>query len=765
MPLNSSTPQLVHTNQKARYRRWRRPLLLAGCFIALVGCEQNTRPQAPQTTAQAAAKPLVINLDLSVSKSTSTATPKAPESKQVNSQQTDQGSVSTTSQAALAAEAAAQLEAALAAQQKQGQEAKPALEIPAINTVADSNEEDSVQLTSNLVATPATKTPIDINQLARQQQLLDLANSMLAKDYVDLSLSLLQDIDMALLSPDYLGSYLESMAESHLRSGDSFNALAWLHKAEALAPALNQAAQHKRLGLFQKAYADNEQFLDAALTAISLAAYLPTSTAAEQLLASNNAIWELLMQVPNMQLHARLQSPLHPLARAWLGLALSTENLITLEQQQQAILVWQLTNPLHPASLRLPSVLANLSDFQTKQAQKLALLLPTSGPLGKLGQAVIDGFMANYYQTMAQCETPCSLVPQLVFINSHEIDDWPTLFADLEAQQVDLIIGPLAKTKVDSLNAFTQRRIPTLALNYLSSSQDSGLPVQDADIDSQLLEELEAIAKQASPASGNNSNKQETNQEALFQFGLSLEDVARQLATQGHRQGFKQALIIQADTSWAQRASITFQQEWQLLGGRIAGKIDYTGNGDYADSISKVLHIDDSKMRRRSIQKLIGEKVKFEPRRRQDVDLIVLLGLPKDVRQLMPTLAFHHAAKVTVYATHHAYQGATDTTRDRDLNNLYFSDIPWMLEADETTHLVQTTWPNRQRYSRLFALGADAYRLYPRLEQMQIFNATRVQGTTGLLKLEDDKRITANLTWARFKNGQPQVHQGAHELQ
>ena len=762
MPLNSATIQLINITKKARNGFWCRPLLLAGCFIALVGCEQNTRPQAAPTTAQTSTKPLVINLDLVTANASNTGIPKAQTNNQDNDQKTLQSTASTSQLVTPTAELSSKLETELASQLEQ--QSTPNLDLTPQAPTHDSDKASSVQVTNNPESTAVTRGPIDINQLARQKQLLDLANSMLDKGYVDLSLSLLQDIDITLLSPDYLGTYLESMAASHLRSGDSFNALAWLHKADALAPALNQVAQHKRLTLFQQAYHDNDQFLEAALTAISLAAYLPPSTASAQLLASNNDIWELLMQVPNMQLHARLQSPLHPLAKAWLELALSTENLITLEQQQQAILAWQLTNPLHPASLRLPSVLSNLSDLQAKQAQKLALLLPTSGPLGKLGQAVIDGFMANYYQTLAQCENPCSLVPQLVFINSHEVDDWPTLFTQLEEQQVDLIIGPLAKTKVDSLNAFTQRSIQTLALNYLSSAQDAGHQGQDTDIDSQLLEELEAIAEQVNPASGS-TNSDNNSQEVLFQFGLSLEDEARQLATQGHRQGFKQALIIQADTSWAQRASITFQQEWQLLGGRIAGKIDYIGNGDYADSISKVLHIDDSKARRSSIQKLIGEKVKFEPRRRQDVDLIVLLGLPKDVRQLMPTLAFHHAAKVTTYSTHHAYQGPTETTRDRDLNNLYFSDIPWMLEADETTHLVQKTWPNRQRYSRLFALGADSYRLYPRLEQMQIFNATRVHGTTGLLKLEDDNRITANLTWARFSNGQPQVHQGAHELQ
>ena len=159
-----------------------------------------------------------------------------------------------------------------------------------------------------------------------------------------------------------------------------------------------------------------------------------------------------------------------------------------------------------------------------------------------------------------------------------------------------------------------------------------------------------------------------------------------------------------------------------------------------------------------------GRPARARPRPGQDVNLVVILALPQDARQLVPTLAFHHAANIPVFASHHAYQGPTETTRDRDLNNVYFSDLPWMLEADDTVNSVQNVWPNRQRYNRLFALGADAFRLFPRLEQMQMFPATRVRGLTGLLRLEDDA-IKSTLSWARFRNGHPQVQQGAHDIE
>ncbi len=762
-------------NTQYRVRRaLKRLLVIVGCITLLAGCEPNTRPQQSQTSAPApilepsptleanptpesisaskpkpTPEPLVINLDLTTAQYNDQVTPEA----------VAQAPAAPTEVSVIVIEADMQetLQPTQDQVQVQVQEQDQTTQQPI--TEENAATEDTAPVVNNEVVPEMTR-------LARQEQLLYLANSMLEKGYVDLSLSLLQEIDMTLLPPASLGPYLEGMATSHLRKGDSFTALEWLHKASILAPVTSPASKHKRLTLLQQAYHQNEQFLQAALTAIELAANQQQATQEkEQRLNNNDYIWALLMQTPKMQLQTRLQSPLSVTAKAWLELALDIDSLITLGQQQQAIRKWQSANPLHPASIHLPRALSNLPDFGAQQAQKLALLLPTSGPHGKLGQAVIDGFMANYYQAIAQCPAPCTQTPHLMFINSHEVNDWPALFAQLEEQQVELVIGPLAKDKVDSLNTYQARRIPTLALNYLSADENQPSLANMADVDVRIQQHVARIDK---PASANYIATQTTenpSQHTFFQFGLSLEDEARQLATQGHHQGLKQALIIHANTQWAQRVSDTFTQQWQHLGGKIAAKVSYTGNGDYADSISKVLLIDNSKQRRRDLQKLINNNVKFESRRRQDIDLIVLLGMPKDVRQLMPTLAFHHAAEVAVFATHHAYQGPTKTTRDRDLNKMYISDIPWMLEPDEVTHQVQATWPDRQRYSRLFALGADAYRLYPRLQQMQAFDATRVRGTTGLLKLDANNRITANLSWARFRNGQPVVRKGAHELQ
>jgi outer membrane PBP1 activator LpoA protein len=782
MTFNSSPLILIKLAQSLGAKRYCHYLMGLVCLVIISGCQTNTQPQAtsapsisvetePTSTPIPAAPPpsqpaqdaLVIHLDMTPQKPEA-AKPKIAEITELD-----------TTVAMTKVEVAAEIvEVADHVPVEKITSANiPNRSTKLVSTKTQESDSPVVHKSVSALApkedpasiakAPETNTapkPPAISPAQQQQQLLDLADSMLAAGYIDLSLGLLEQIEVEKLPPQSLSRYFASMATSYLQSGDSNAALEILEQAQDLDPNPDRANQNQRLTLLQQAYTDNQQFLSAALTAIAITnrygSKLQTSDVSS---ANHDVIWDLLMQVSNQQLKTRLNSPIEPNAKAWLELALSTQGLLNLDQQQAAIMAWQLQYPLHAAALDLPKALAKLVELKPRENQKLALLLPTSGPLGKLGQAVIDGFMANYYQAMTQCEQPCNSLPQLEFINSDRVADWQQLYYDLEDQNVDLVIGPLDKAKVDLINELPERNITTLALNFIRNDNlDHGLTdplLTETQVDWSIASYYpeQVLGTDTEPEPEPNTVSQNT----LFQFSLSIEEEARQLATRGHNQGLHQALIIAANSDWSQRASKAFQQQWQALGGQVTGQVSFTGDGDHADSISQVLLTDTSKLRRKELQKTIATNVKFEPRRRQDVDLVVILALPEDARQLMPTLAFHHAGDITVYATHHAYQGPTKTTRDRDLNRLYFSDIPWMLEPDTVAQQVAAIWPNSQRYSRLFALGADAFLLYPRLQQMQIFSTTKLEGMTGLLRLDEQNRITANLTWARFQRGQPKV--------
>lgn len=780
MTFNSSPLILIKLAQGLAAKRYWHYLMGLVCLVIISGCQTNTQPQAtsapsmsvepePISTPIPEAPPpsqptqdaLVIHLDMTPQKP-EVAKPKIAEIAELDT-------TVAIAEVEVEAEIVQVADHVSAEKVASGNIPNGPAEL-APNKIENTDAQDAPQSAAgqaseenktSIVATPKKNTapkPPAISPAQQQQQLLDLAESMLAAGYVDLSLGLLEQIEVEKLPSQSLSRYFASMATSYLQSGNSNAALEILEQAKVLDPNPDMASQNQRLILLQQAYTDNQQFLSAALTAIAITNRHGSETEASDTSSANHdVIWDLLMQVSNQQLKTRLNSPIEPNAKAWLQLALSTQGLLNLDQQQAAIMAWQLQYPLHAAALDLPKALAKLVQLKPRENQKLALLLPTSGPLGKLGQAVIDGFMANYYQAMAQCEQPCNSLPQLEFINSDKVENWQQLYYDLEDQNVDLVIGPLDKTKVDLINELPERNITTLALNFIRNDNldhsltDTLLTETQVDWSIASYYPEQVLAPQPEPESNT------VSQNTLFQFSLSIEEEARQLATRGHNQGLRQALIIAANSDWSQRASKAFQQQWQALGGQVTGHVSFTGDGDHADSISQVLLTDTSKLRRKELQKTIATNVKFEPRRRQDVDLVVILALPEDARQLMPTLAFHHAGDITVYATHHAYQGPTTSTRDRDLNRLYFSDIPWMLEPDTVAQQVATIWPNSQRYSRLFALGADAFLLYPRLQQMQIFSTTKLEGMTGLLRIDEQNRITANLTWARFQRGQPKV--------
>jgi uncharacterized protein len=89
-----------------------------------------------------------------------------------------------------------------------------------------------------------------------------------------------------------------------------------------------------------------------------------------------------------------------------------------------------------------------------------------------------------------------------------------------------------------------------------------------------------------------------------------------------------------------------------------------------------------------------------------------------------------------------------------------FPDMPWILGgdlADAVRNALQTAYPNGggPRRNRLFAFGFDAYRVATALQN----GATNIQveGLTGRLTLDPDRRIHRELAWAQIHNGELKV--------
>ena len=542
--------------------------------------------------------------------------------------------------------------------------------------------------------------------------LLDMAEQVLALGYAQSSARILNQIDLGLVPKNQLSRYLEAKAESQLKLGDSFGAITWLQQAQVLTPDTDPQARTKLLVLKAESYEANGLSLAAANALIALS-QLPTTIEPSQY---NERIWMALTKVNAQALDLQVTGADNDVNRAWYTLALIPLVHHDMELQLSSVKQWQQQWPLHPASLSLPGALASLTDLRATQPQRIALAMPLYGRLGKVGQAVVDGFMMARFEA----QKTSAMIPYIKVYDTSSLNSLDGLYRQAAADQIDIIIGPLDKDKVIQLSQKDALTIPTLALNYIPLGGRSNVT---------------------------------TN---LIQFGLAVEDEASQLADRSLAEGHKRIIVLHQDQPWATKAAQHFSTSWTSLGGEIATQVSFSGAGDHSESITQALLINQSHERAKLLKKHLsgsGNKVKFEPRRRQDVDAIVLFALPSDGRQIIPTLAFHYAADLPVYASHHIYQGPTSTSRDRDLEKVIFTELPWLIEQPEIQQKFSQKWPDRDRYTRLFAIGVDAYRLFPRLQQLQAFNNSRVHGVTGLLQMNSQGRIFTHSSWGQFRAG------------
>ena len=179
---------------------------------------------------------------------------------------------------------------------------------------------------------------------------------------------------------------------------------------------------------------------------------------------------------------------------------------------------------------------------------------------------------------------------------------------------------------------------------------------------------------------------------------------------------------------------------------------------DYADVITPLLGLSASEQRYKKVSQTLGIPAEFEPRRRHDLDLIFLAARPNKARQLVPQFKYHRSGLLPIITTSHAYSGHENTQQDIDLNGLFINDIPWAFPAlarEDYTYqaLIQQRSASFERLLRLYALGADAYRLSRELNRLSHSPTLSFQGATGALSIDDNGYVNRQLNWGTFSDG------------
>lgn len=464
--------------------------------------------------------------------------------------------------------------------------------------------------------------------------------------------------------------------------------------------------QAEYLLLAAKFHSTEQRYLPASKMLLSLLqqpAVTPPTEAAQLL-------WQNLSALSDSQLES-LRTNASNNTLGWLNLAqLSRRYIGQPEALQQAFTEWQQRYPALAADNMLPAAVKQLFALTPYQPNRIGVLLPLSGQFRQHAQAVQYGILAAASQRNTS---------QLVFIDSQQ--DTAALQQQLTQQQVDFVIGPLLKPQVDSISQQTDWHWPTLFLNSKDARQD-------------------AAAEQ-------------------FYFALSMEDEASQMAQLFARKNYRRPVVITASSNINQRMLQRFVSEWQQLGNAAPEHYQFNAKEDLDSLINSLLETNHSRERVKQISNLISEKLEADPHSRLDIDAIYLIADPVQTRLFKPFVDVSVspvAPKIPVYASSRSHSTSLDSTDQRDLNGLTFTEMPWMLGEQSSMALrqqyQQTFSEQDETLQRLFAMGYDAYQMIGSLRQQQQLPAAVFPGLTGQLRLAADGSLVRQLSWASYRN-------------
>ena len=542
----------------------------------------------------------------------------------------------------------------------------------------------------------------------------EAAQILLALGQKENAYNVLDSIDISLLPPSMRFNIAKLKAEAAIEQNQPEAALEYLSALQANSQTgLPKEQEIVFLELQAQAY-KQQKALFAEVKSLTKLSLILESNQAKQTI--HDEIWNrLLMLDPTTRATLLRQGNNSYYEQGWLELINELSNNKQLDTQHQAISNWATLWEAHPARTLPPSALSGLSK-QSYSANKIAVLLPLEGKFAKAAAAIKEGILMAHFRQ----QQPGKPSPELLFLNSEVINTPIQLQAILSEQQIDLVIGPLSKDYVTTLASDGHISTPILALNYADDQ----------------------------------------NREGFYQFGLSTDDEAKQIAAQAWNDGIRNAAILTPKSKWGEKVETAFREHFSALGGNIVTAHNFGATEDFSADIGTFLGTDISKQRYKQVRQAIyTRKIEFEEHRRQDIDAIILTALPNDARQLTPILAFNFAGDLPIYATSHLFSGTNDPIQDQDLNRIKFLGTPWSLKPPSQNKVLisQQRTDTNSRFGRLYALGLDAYRIYPYLQQLSALPGTEIDGETGKLSINPNGKVNRKLVWAEYKEGTPQL--------
>ena len=272
----------------------------------------------------------------------------------------------------------------------------------------------------------------------------------------------------------------------------------------------------------------------------------------------------------------------------------------------------------------------------------------------------------------------------------------------------DFVVGPLAREQVSALFAESDLGVPVLALNRGTSP----------------------------PPPGNAS------------FSLAPEDEGAAAAQRLLAKNLHRAIAITGNDDAAKRALGAFRDAYAQRGGEIAAEITLSGSGpDYGASLKQALAS-------------AGDRY----------DAIFLALKAAQARLVATQLSTAGFRLVPRVSTSLILSGGGSPRLDQELDGIEYPELTWLLDPvaglPDAAGIGTKLGSARGGGARLYAFGADAYRLSAYLESLALQPGSVVRGATGNLSLDGFGNIQRAPEWAVFSGGRARpAGDGALEMQ
>lgn len=494
-----------------------------------------------------------------------------------------------------------------------------------------------------------------------------------------------------------------ALGEHHL---DEALGLLAVPPSPTTAPALRRRYHELRAEIWR----GHERWVDSAEECIRID---PLLTSEPERLSNQLSILQDLSHVSPDILEI-LQPGTPPLLRGWLELArLLRDPDLMPNEAASLVAVWREQFPQHPA---LPEIeiayLARLPE-RAFHPRQIAVLLPANPRLLGATEAIRDGLLAAYF------EQPANKRPRLRFHDTQEPAAVRGIYEQALTEGADVVFGPLEKDEVEMLARSGGLKIPVLAFNQL-------------------------------PAGASAPRN-------FYQFALTPEDEAIQVAQQARNQGYQRALIFYPSGEWGERLAGRFRETWEIQGGLVPAQQSYDPQAkDVSRSLRALLKLPEKAPPSAANQ---AAPLADEPQIRQDADCLFLVARSGKARVIRPLLQALHGDGLPLFTTSHAYDLEQSPEANRDLNGLQFTEIPWLFGEDTQVRpslkQVKSALPGfSPAYTRLYAMGLDGYQLWAQIPRLQRQPQESHQGAGGELRLDPDtNQIRRRLSWAQISGG------------